>query len=258
ETVTEHSEKFEFSLAGKELYSFIWDDYCNWYIEMTKEVLSEGTENQKETAKSILAYVLNAILRLLHPFMPFVTENIWEHVPHDGDSIMTAPYPTVDEKYTNQDAITNMSTLIELIHAVRQIRVEANRPISNPIDMIIKAKSEESKAFLTENQSFIDRFCNPNDLIIDTEVDVPSEVKSAVVSGAEIYLPLAGLVDFGEEIKRLEAELAKWQSEIDRVNKKLSNEKFVNNAPDKIVQEERDKGKTYQEKYQSVEKQLAK
>ncbi|HLQ75300.1 MAG TPA: valine--tRNA ligase [Alloiococcus sp.] len=258
ETVTEHSEKFEFSLAGKELYSFIWDDYCNWYIEMTKEVLSEGTENQKETAKSVLAYVLNAILRLLHPFMPFVTENIWEHVPHDGDSIMTAPYPTVDEKYTNQDAITNMSTLIELIHAVRQIRVEANRPISNPIDMIIKAKSEESKAFLTENQSFIDRFCNPNDLIIDTEVDVPSEVKSAVVSGAEIYLPLAGLVDFGEEIKRLEAELAKWQSEIDRVNKKLSNEKFVNNAPDKIVQEERDKGKTYQEKYQSVEKQLAK
>lgn len=258
ETVTEHSEKFEFSLAGKELYSFIWDNYCNWYIEMTKEVLSEGTDNQKHAAKSILAHVLNNILRLLHPFMPFVTENIWEHIPHDGGSIMTAPYPTVNDKYTDANAITNMSTLIELIQAVRQIRVEANRPISNPVDMIIKAKSEDAKTFLIENQSFIDRFCNPNDLTIDTDVDVPAEVKSAVVSGAEIYLPLAGLVNFDDEIKRLEEELAKWQSEIDRVEKKLSNEKFVNNAPENIVQEERDKGETYKERYNSVKAQLEK
>lgn len=256
--VTEHSEKFEFSLAGKELYSFIWDDYCNWYIEMTKEVLSEGTEAQIASAKSVLTHVLSSILRLLHPFMPFVTEEIWEHVPHDGGSIVLAPYPEADDQFSDPEAISNMSTLIELIQAVRQIRVEANRPISNPIDIIIKAKSDQAKDFLVENQSFLDRFCNPGELTIDTQVEVPDEVKSAVVSGAEIYLPLAGLVDFDEEIKRLEGELAKWQSEIDRVDKKLANEKFVNNAPEKIVQEERDKGKVYQERFDSVQDQLAK
>lgn len=256
--VTEHSEKFEFSLAGKELYSFIWDDYCNWYIEMTKEVLAEGTDSQKQMAKSVLSHVLSNILRLIHPFMPFVTEAIWEHLTQNEGSIVQAAYPEVDEQFSNPTAISNMSTLIEVIKAVRQMRVDANRPLSNPIDIIIKSKSQDSKTFLIENQSFIDRFCNPESLTIDTDVNLPDEVKSAVVSGAEIYLPLAGLVDFDEEIKRLEEELNKWQSEIDRVDKKLANEKFVNNAPEKIVQEERDKGQVYQERYESVRDQLSK
>lgn len=255
--VNDHADKFEFSLAGKALYRFIWDDYCDWYIEMTKEILDEGSPDQKDMAKSVLAYVLNAILRLLHPFMPFVTEEIYQHVPHQGDSIVTAPYPEADGQFSNPEAISNMSTLIDLIQAVRSIRAESNRPLSQGIDLLIKAKDDQVEDFLRANQSFIHRFCNPDNLEISQAPQVPKEVKSAVASGVEIFIPLAGLVDFDQEIARLEKELAKWQGEIDRVEGKLANEKFVNNAPEKIVQEERDKGVKYQERYEAVQDQLA-
>lgn len=256
--VTEQLDKFEFGEAGRALYKFIWDDFCNWYIEMSKEILSEGSEEELKTTKSILAHVLDQTLRLLHPIMPFVTEEIWTHVPHDGESIVVAAFPEADEQFDDEAAIRNMNMLIELIRSVRNIRAEVNRPGSKTIDLLIKAKGKQEKAFLNENAHFIERFCNPEELVIDTTVEVPDEVKSAVVTGAELYLPLAGLVDVEEEIARLEQELKKWQSEIKRVEGKLSNEKFVNNAPEKVVQEERDKGKEYQERYESVSEQLKK
>jgi len=256
--VIEHSERFEFGAAGKILYQFIWDDYCDWYIEMSKEILDEGTEEQKVTTKSILTYVLDQTLRLLHPIMPFVTEEIWEHLPHNGESLVIAEYPTPEEEFEDKQAVKNMEMLISLIRSVRTIRNEVNRPLSKPINLIVKTKGNEEKDFLQTNQSFIERFCNPKELIIDTEVELPDEVKSAVITGAEIYLPLAGLVDYDEEINRLEDELEKWDSEIKRVENKLANEKFVNNAPEKIVQAERDKGTEYTEKYNSVMKQLEK
>jgi len=254
--VRENSDKFEFGIAGRALYQFIWDDYCDWYIEMSKEILMEGTEEQKTTTKSILAYVLDQTLRLLHSIMPFVTEEIWEHLPHQGESLVTAKYPEADEKFDDDEAVDNMEMLISVIRSVRQIRQEVNRPLSKPVNIIIKAKGQAEKDFLTTNKSFIERFCNPESLTIDTNVEKPDEVKTAVVSGAEIFLPLEGLVDFDEEIKRLEEELDKWNSEIQRVEKKLANEKFVQNAPDNIVQAERDKGEEYSERYRLVSEQL--
>lgn len=256
--VTEQLDKFEFGEAGRALYKFIWDDFCDWYIEMSKEIFSEGTEEQLTTTKSILTHVLDQTLRLLHPIMPFVTEEIWTHVPHEGESLVVAAFPTADEAFDDTEAISNMDMLIELIRSVRNIRAEVNRPLSKPINLLVKAKSEDEKSFLIENKHFIERFCNPEELTIDTEVDVPNEVKSAVVTGAELYLPLAGLVDFDEEIARLEKELEKWQGEIKRVEGKLANDKFVNNAPENIVQAERDKGKEYQQRYDSVSEQLEK
>lgn len=258
EQVSELFEKFEFGEAGRQLYSFIWDDYCDWYIEMSKEQLIQGTDQQKQSTKSVLTHVLDQTLRLLHPIMPFVTEEIWEHIPHEGDSLVTANYPVVNTQFSDAAALKNMEMLIEVIRSVRTIRSEANRPLSKPVDLLIKAKSQEEQSFLSDNQSYITRFCNPDQLTIDTEIDVPNEVKTAVVKGAEIFIPLAGLVDIGEEIERLKKEEEKWRNEINRVEKKLSNEKFVANAPDAIVEEERQKGKQYEENYQSVRNQLEK
>ena len=218
----------------------------------------QGTDEEKVTTKSVLIHVLDQFLRLLHPIIPFVTEEIWEHIPHEGETLVQADYPTVNDAFDNPEAVKNMAMLIDLIRSVRSIRLEANRPLSKKVDMMIKAKSEKEKAFLLENQSFIERFCNPDHLVIDTEVDVPAEVKTAVITGAEVYLPLAGLVDIGEEIKRLEKEKEKWQQEMDRVSKKLSNERFVQNAPEAIVEEERNKGKEYEDKYNSVKNQIEK
>ncbi|OJF95740.1 valine--tRNA ligase [Alkalibacterium sp. 20] len=256
--VAELFEKFEFGEAGRRLYTFIWDDYCDWYIEMSKELLIQGTDEQKVTTKSVLLYVLDQTLRLLHPIMPFVTEEIWEHIPHEGQSLVVAEYPVTSSEFEDDEAIINMKMLTELIRSVRSIRLEANRSLSKKIDILIKTKSEKEKMFLLENRSFIERFCNPNELIIDTEVDVPGEVKSAVISGAEVYLPLAGLVDIEEEIERLEQDKMKWQKEMDRVEQKLANEKFVQNAPDKIVKAEKEKGKDYKEKYDAITNQIVK
>ena len=130
--------------------------------------------------------------------------------------------------------------------------------LSKEINILIKTKTEKEKAFLQENRSFIERFCNPNELVIDTEVKIPEEVKSAVISGAEVYIPLAGLVDIEQEIERLEQEKEKWQEEINRVDKKLANKKFVENAPDKIVEAEKEKGRDYKEKFDAVAKQIDK
>ncbi|MDN6194112.1 MAG: valine--tRNA ligase, partial [Alkalibacterium sp.] len=191
EEVTELFEKFEFGEAGRKLYTFIWDDYCDWYIEMSKELLIQGTEKQKTTTKSVLIYVLDQTLRLLHPIMPFVTEEIWENIPHSGDSLVVADYPEPVNEFKDQEAMLNMEMLIELIRSVRSIRLDAKRPLSKEINILIKTKTEKEKAFLQENRSFIERFCNPNELVIDTEVKIPEEVKSAVISGAEVYIPLA-------------------------------------------------------------------
>lgn len=258
EEVTELFEKFEFGEAGRKLYTFIWDDYCDWYIEMSKELLIQGTEKQKTTTKSVLIYVLDQTLRLLHPIMPFVTEEIWENIPHSGDSLVVADYPEPVNEFKDQEAMLNMEMLIELIRSVRSIRLDAKRPLSKEINILIKTKTEKEKAFLQENRSFIERFCNPNELVIDTEVKIPEEVKSAVISGAEVFIPLAGLVDIEQEIERLEQEKEKWQEEINRVDKKLANKKFVENAPDKIVEAEKEKGRDYKEKFDAVAKQIDK
>ncbi|API89175.1 valine--tRNA ligase [Marinilactibacillus sp. 15R] len=256
--VTELFEKFEFGEAGRALYKFIWDDYCDWYIEMSKEILFNGSEDEKKSTRSILIHVLDQTLRLLHPIMPFVTEEIWENMPHVGESLVTAEYPTPEKSFNDQEAIDNMNMLIDLIRSVRTIRAEVNRPLSKKIDILVKAKSEQEKEILINNRSFIERFCNPENLTIDTEIIVPDEVKTSVITGAEIFLPLAGLVDFDEEISRLEKELEKWAQEIKRVEGKLSNQKFVQNAPAKVVEEERNKEQEYHQRYSSVSDQLEK
>ncbi|PLS38338.1 valine--tRNA ligase [Carnobacterium maltaromaticum] len=257
EKVTDLFEKFEFGEAGRHLYNFIWDDFCDWYIEMSKGVLNGENEAAKQTTRSILAYVLDQTLRLLHPIMPFVTEKIWESVPHEGESLVIAEYPVVHPELNDEAAAKGMDVLMELIRSVRTIRSEVNTPLSKKIELLIKTNDALIETFLKENETYIERFCNPENLVISSQIEAPESAMSAVITGAEIYLPLAGLINIDEEIIRLEKEMAKWESEVKRVQGKLSNERFVSSAPEAVVQVEREKEKDYLEKREAVAERIA-
>ncbi|MGM0237849.1 valine--tRNA ligase [Enterococcus sp. AZ103] len=256
EKVTNLFDQFEFGEAGRQLYNFVWDDFCDWYIEMSKEVLYGEDDASKKTNKSILVYVLDQTLRLLHPIMPFVTEEIWGKIPHSGESLVVAEYPVVHPEYDDADAAKGMEVLKEVIRSVRNIRAEVNTPLSKPITLLIKTNDPAIDTFLVENTNYIERFCNPEELTISADIIAPDLAMSAVLTGAEIYLPLAGLINIDEEIKRLEKELAKWTSEVKRVQGKLANERFVANAPEKVVAEEKAKEKDYLEKQAAVSERI--
>lgn len=254
--VTELFDHFEFGEAGRQLYNFIWDDFCDWYIEMSKEVLYGDDAVSKQTTQSILVHTLDQILRLLHPIMPFVTEEIWQHIPHQGTSLVVADYPVVHPEFNDEIASKGMEVLKELIRSVRNIRSEVNTPLSKPITLMIKINDPKIGQFLTENTSYIERFCNPEELTISSEIVAPDLAMSAVLTGAEIFLPLAGLINIEEEIKRLEKELAKWTDEVKRVQGKLGNERFVANAPEEVVEAERAKEKDYLDKQAAVTERI--
>ncbi|USK69393.1 valine--tRNA ligase [Peribacillus asahii] len=252
ETVTRLADKYEFGEVGRALYNFIWDDFCDWYIEMAKLPLYGEDEAAKKTTRSILAYVLDNTMRLLHPFMPFITEEIWQNLPHQGESITVAAWPTVNSALTDKDAAEEMKLLVEIIRAVRNIRAEVNTPMSKKVNLILKAKDANISAILEKNASYIERFCNPEALTIGVEVEEPAQAMTAVVTGVELILPLQGLINIDEEVKRLEKELDKLNKEVERVQKKLGNEGFVKKAPEKVIEEERAKEKDYVEKRDAV------
>ena len=255
--VTELFEKFEFGEAGRLLYRFIWDDFCDWYIEMSKETLAGDDEAAKLTTRSILVYVLDNTLRLLHPIMPFVTEEIWQSVPHVGESLVVATYPTVHPEQMDEKAAEEMEFLMDFIRSVRTVRNEMNTPLSKPINIIAKVSDAAHYAILKENESYIARFSNPEEFVYGEDVEAPSDAVTSVITGAEIYLPLAGLINIEDEIARLEKEAEKLQQEVDRVEKKLSNEKFVAKAPATVVEAERAKGADYQAQREAVLERIA-
>ncbi len=256
ETVTRLADKYEFGEVGRILYNFIWDDFCDWYIEMAKLPLYGEDEAAKKTTRSILAYVLDNTMRLLHPFMPFITEEIWQNLPHEGESITVAAWPEVDSALTDDAAAEEMKLLVDIIRAVRNIRAEVNTPMSKQIKLMLKAKDEETLAVLKKNAAYIERFCNPESLELSTDASAPEKAMTAVVTGVELFLPLAGLINIDEEIARLEKELDKWTKEVSRVQGKLSNERFVSKAPQKVVDEEKAKEQDYLEKQATVKARI--
>lgn len=252
-------DKFEFGEAGRALYNFIWNDFCDWYIELSKAILTGDNQEAKSNKRYVLAYVLDQTLRLLHPIMPFVTEKIWLTMPHNGKSLVTAKYPVVHDELQNADSEKSMTTLIAAIKAIRQIRSDANAPLSNPINILIKTNDPKVENILKNNREYIDRLGHPKDLQIDTNLQAPKLAMTAIIDGAEIYVPLAELINIDDEIKRQEKESKKLQKDIDFVNKKLGNDNFVKNAPEKIVNEQRTKLNDYlarQKKIQERIKQL--
>ncbi|MEH7384772.1 valine--tRNA ligase [Bacillus sp. JJ1521] len=257
ESVTKLADKYEFGEVGRVLYNFIWDDFCDWYIEMAKLPLYGEDEQAKKTTRSILAYVLDNTMRLLHPFMPFITEEIWQNLPHNGESITIAKWPEVNPEISDDLAAGEMRLLVDIIRSVRNIRAEVNTPMSKQIKLHIKAKDETVHAQLEKNRSYLERFCNPSELLIATDISSPDKAMTSVVTGAELFLPLEGLINIDEEIKRLEKELDRLDKEVDRVQKKLGNEGFVKKAPQKVIDEERAKEKDYVEKRETVRERIA-
>ncbi|MBP1968807.1 valyl-tRNA synthetase [Virgibacillus natechei] len=255
--VTKNTNKYEFGEAGRYLYNFIWDELCDWYIEMAKLPLNGEDEAKKNTTRSVLAYVLDQTMRMLHPYMPFITEEIWQQLPHQGESITVASWPEVKNAFHDETASTEMKRLVSIIKSVRNIRAEVDTPMSKQIKLLIQAENEEIVQELKNNKDYLERFCNPSELTIASELDIPEKAMSAVVTGAEIYLPLEGLIDFEKEIERLEKEVVKWNKEVERVQKKLANEGFVKKAPQEVVDAEKQKEQDYLEKHSKVKARLA-
>lgn len=255
-SVTKNIDKFEFGEAGRSLYNFIWNDFADWYIEMTKETLNGNDEAAKKNVQAVLAYVLDNTLRLLHPIMPFVTEAIWQEMPHDGESIVVAAYPEVKAELDNPTAEADFQSLTDLIKAVRTIRTEANAPMSTEIDVLIKTSDENLARIFDENSDYINRFVKPKSLEISADVAAPKLAMTQIISGAEVYVPLEELIDLDEEIARLQGDLKKFAGEVKRAEGKLGNEKFVNNAPEAVVAEEREKLADWQAKLAATESRL--
>ena len=249
-------DKFEFGEAGRILYNFIWNDFCDWYIEMSKEKLNGGDEQQKANTRNILAYVLDQTLKLMHPIMPFVTENLWLSMPHVGESLVNAPYPEVNAKFENTQASEQMNHLIDLIKAVRNIRNEAGAPMSSPVDLLIKVDSKDLGTVFENNKEYIERFCHPSALEIGTDIEAPKLALSAIITGAEVYIPMAELVDLDEEKAKLAKEIDSLAKEVQRSEKKLGNERFVANAPEAVVAEERAKQTEWEQKLQAAKDRL--
>ena len=256
-SVTKNFDKFEFGEAGRSLYNFIWNDFADWYIEMTKETLNGNDEAAKKNVQAVLAYVLDNTLRLLHPIMPFVTEAIWQEMPHDGESIVVAAYPEEKAELDNPTAEADFQSLTDLIKAVRTIRTEANAPMSTEIDVLIKTSDENLARIFDENSDYINRFVKPKSLEISADVSAPKLAMTQIISGAEVYVPLEELIDLDEEIARLQGDVKKFAGEVKRAEGKLGNEKFVNNAPEAVVAEEREKLADWQAKLAATESRLA-
>ena len=252
--VTRLFNQFEFGEAGRILYHFIWNDYCDWYIEMTKESLQQDKDNQ--STQSILVYVLDQFLRLLHPVMPFVSEEIWQQIAEEGQSIVVAEYPTVNDNYRNPQAEAAMEVLIDVIKAVRTIRNEMNTGMAKAVDLYLEVTNPQIETMLKENAAYLERFCHPGSLQIGQNLETPEQVVTQTTPHVKVMMPLLGLIKVEDEIKRLENEADKLAQEVQRVEKKLSNHNFVSKAPADIVNQEKEKGASYQKQLQTVRNQI--
>ncbi|USB34246.1 valine--tRNA ligase [Paenibacillus sp. YPG26] len=250
--ITRLIDAYEFGETGRLLYNFIWDDLCDWYIEFAKLTLYGEDAAAKSKTQSVLAYVLDRTQRLIHPFMPFISEEIWQHLPHSGETITLAEWPKYDTALEAPDAVEEMNLLIDVIRAVRNVRAEVNVPMSKKVELIVKPGSEKAYSIISRNENYVRRFCNTSDFSVAVDAEAPDKAMSAIVTGAELYFPLAGLIDIGQEIARLQKEFDNLTKEVERVEKKLGNEGFVAKAPAKVIEEEKAKMQDYSEKRAKV------
>lgn len=244
--VTRLFDEFQFGEAGREMYNFIWNDFCDWYIEISKVALNGTDEILKKHKQDNLVWILDQILRLINPIMPFVTEKLWLSMPHNGKSIMVASYPVAHPEFENYVAEQDMEFLIEIIKAVRNIRMEVNAPMSSAIDIMIQLDNSKDKHILLDNRDYVENFLHPKSLVVDTNVVAPKLAKSAVIAGAQIFVPLAELVDLSEEIAKMDKEIDHLQEEVKRCKAKLANKGFVAHAPEAVIEKEKAKQADYE------------
>ena len=254
--VTRLFDEYQFGEAGRELYNFIWNDFCDWYIEISKVALNGDDEELKARKQENLIWILDQILRLLHPIMPFVTEKLWLSMPHDGKSIMVAKYPETHKEFENKAADSQMAFLIEVIKAVRNIRMEVNAPMSSPIDIMIQIDDDKNKAVLDNNAEYVENFLHPKALSVAADIEAPKLAKTAVIPGAQIFVPLTELVNVDEELAKMEREEKRLEAEVERAEKKLSNQGFVAHAPEAVINKEKEKKADYESQLAGVRERM--
>ena len=257
---TDELDKFDLALAGQRIYDLIWNEYCDWYIEITKKRLYGDDEEDKKVARFVLVMVLKNMLELLHPFMPFITEEIWSFLPHsdkEPEYLIKASWPVYSEGRSFGEEEKNLNMAMEAITAIRNIRAEADAAPSKKLTAVIMAEGDDLET-IKGGERYIKELANISDISFVTDKSgVPEDAMSKVIVGAQIFIPLEELVDLGEELKRLTKEKERLEGEVERVEKKLSNQGFVAKAPEKVVQAEREKEGQYKEMLAKVIEQLA-
>ena len=249
-SVTENLDKFELGIALSNLYDFIWENFCDWYIELVKPRLFDKENPAGKTAQYVLTYVLSNTMKLLHPFMPFITEEIWQHLPHEGESIMISEWPEYDEKLNFPKDVESMELIMQSISAIRNRRAEMNVPPSKKAKVIIV--TDKTDVF-EQGTAFFEKLASASEAVVQTDKSgISDNAVNVVVPSAEVFLPLDELVDKTKELERLNAEKKKLEGEIKRVEGKLNNAGFVSKAPQKVVDEEKAKGEKYKEMLEKV------
>ena len=248
--VTENLEKYELGIALSKIYDFLWDNFCDWYIELVKPRLFDKENETGKTAQYVLTYVLSNTMKLLHPFMPFITEEIWQHLPHEGESVMISEWPKYNEGLNFKEDEQAMQYIMDAISAIRNRRAEMNVVPSKKAKVLIVTKKTD---VFKKGAVFFEKLASASSVEVMSERGgIDANAVNIVVPEAEIFLPLDELVDREKELERLNAEKKRLESEIKRVEGKLNNPGFVNKAPQKVVDEERAKGEQYKAMLEKV------
>lgn len=250
-------DKYEFGEGNKALYNFVWNDFASWYVEISKVDLQSDDAENKNITQNVLVYVLMQIIKMLHPIVPFITEEIYQSLPHKEESITISSWPTVEEAFNDEEAINSLNIVMEIISAVRNERAKASKAPSAKINIRLEAKSQEVCDILNSAKPYLLKFTNPNELVITTDKANLENQVVVVLNDLTIYIPTNDLVDIEKVIKKLEGELKKLEGELLRSNNMLNNPNFVNKAPEAKIQAERDKKAMYEEKYNEVKAHLA-
>ncbi len=248
--VTDNLDKFELGVAVAKLYDFIWDEYCDWYIEFVKPRLYDDDCPTNKAAQQTLSYVLSNTLKLLHPFMPFITEEIWQKLPHEGESIVISEWPKYDDELCFGVQAENMEMIKEALKTLRNKRTEMNIPPSKKAKLFIATDYEET---FNAGSVFFEKLASASEVTVQKDKSgIPDNAVSCVAFGAQMFMPIDDLVNRDEEIERLEKEKKRLEGEIKRVEGKLSNQGFVSKAPANVIEEERKKGEKYRQMLDSV------
>ncbi|MGL5756830.1 MAG: valine--tRNA ligase [Paraclostridium sp.] len=250
--VTDNMDKFDLGIAAQKIYDFAWSEYCDWYIEIVKPRLYSDDKAAKQTALYTLTYVLEKILKLLHPYMPFITEEIYTHLPTVEGSIVVAQFPHYNESDNMAKEEEMMNLTMDGIRNIRNVRAEMNVPPSKKAKVIIVPAAEKKEAMEEGLDYFVTLASASNVEIVEDETNIPEDAVSVVIDGVKIFIPLDELVDFTKELERLNKEKAKLEGEIKRVNGKLSNQGFLAKAPESLVNEEKAKKEKFEEMIKSV------
>ena len=252
--VTDNLDKFELGIAVQKLYDFIWDIFCDWYIEISKIRLNSGDEKAAQTAKDMLVYIMSNTLKLLHPFMPFITEEIWQTLPHNGESIMVSDWPVYKEEFDFSVEEQEMDRIMEAVRAIRNRRAEMNVPPSKKAKYFIATAYKDT---FEKAGIFMQRLASCSEAEVGDSFEIDGAV-CIVTADAKIYIPLGELVDFDQEIARLNKEKEKVLKDLEFIDKKLNNENFVAKAPKAVVDGQREAAQKLRDKIAMIDESIAK